>query len=367
MLAKNTKSIKKSRRLLSQFMRPNIIRYIELDKLCRTHSKLIRVVISKTPNGLFETGIMRVGHKMDIYSTAYTPDVGVYDQRYFADEKLEELVTVAEQEGFEFSDEFDGDIVDVCSKRYQSTYPLFSESSHFYNQHREKADDFFCQSIPSGLHVLIKIDAFGEMCVHDFHSENTPIAKENLIVGRVKTYLQPLMQRDGFRGALMEAYFDGISVFIVDAGYLHDKSLFNTPFEKRCVVINNILASMEQSDGCRFIYPTKGNACDWINTYRFGLKKAALVKHGKGLFCVQPSNRFEKVCKMMDPGTLLSESNKASFIGNKVESGELLLSMSDNIRSRTTVPYPSKVDIVRPNEYSVIGYDEMITEVPVIF
>ena len=367
MLAKNTSSIKKSRRLLSQYMKPNIVKYVELDKKCRTHSKLIRVVISKTSKGLFETGVIRVGHKMDIYATTYTPDVRVSEQRYFAEEKLEEIVTSSEQEGYEFSGDFEGDIIDICKQRYQSKFPELCHGLTFFHNNRDKADDFFCQRIPSGLHVLIKIDAYGEICVHDFHNENAAINKDNIIVGRVKTYLQPLMQRDGFRGALMEAYFDGINVYIVDAGFLHNKSLFKTPFEKRCVIINDLLASIEQRDGCRFIYPSTGNAETWLDTYRFGMKKAALIKRREGLFCVQPSKLFKGASSLMESGTLLSESGGSRFMGNRVKDSVLYLSDIDNIKLSITVPYPSKVDAVLPNEYSIIGYDEMITEVPVIF
>ena len=69
----------------------------------------------------------------------------------------------------------------------------------------------------------------------------------------------------------------------------------------------------------------------------------------------------------MESGTLLSEVDVADFMGNKVEKGELSLSKIDNAKVSVKVPYPSKIDMIRPNEYSIIGYNEMSDIVPIIF
>lgn len=367
MLTKNTSSVKKARGLLSQYMRPNVIKYVELDKTLRSHTKMIRYVITVNEEGLFALGVMRVGNKIDIYSTTYVPDVEVFDQRYFAEEKLDELVTQREQEGYEFCGDFDGDIVDVTKLRYQSVKPKGVRNTIFFNRFRDHANDYYCQLIPGGLHVLIKIDAFGRMAVQDFNNENVSINKDNLISGRVRSYLKPLMQKEGFRGALMEGYYDGKNVHIVDAGYLHNRSLFKLPFTKRISVINDLLASFEQVDGCSFIYPTTGNTNAWLNTYRFGLKKAALLKHRAGLFCVQPSSKYEAHAKIMQSGYLLTEGEHLQFMGNSVDRGELTLSNIDNMRESFHVPYPSNQSSVLANEYSVIGYNSILKDVPVIF
>ena len=91
MIRKVSAELKRNRSLMSQHMTPNIVKYVEFEKPGRAKNMLSRVLITKARDGTYSVGIIRVGHKLDRYACSYTPDISRHQQKYFAEEKLEEL------------------------------------------------------------------------------------------------------------------------------------------------------------------------------------------------------------------------------------------------------------------------------------
>lgn len=366
MIRKVSAELKRNRSLMSQHMTPNIVKYVEFEKPGRAKNMLSRVLITQARDGMYSVGIIRVGHKLDRYACSYTPDISRHQQKYFAEEKLEELSTQLEIKGFECVDEFEAPLVDITAMRYQSMRIIAKKGITFFHDNRHEADKFMCQLVPAGLHVIVKIDAFGKVAVHDFQSENVSIDKENLITGRIRSYLKPLIQKEGFRGALMEGFLDHNNLYVVDAGFLHDKALFEVPFEQRAQYIRDIMGSLEQEDGCRFIEPVADNGTAWTSTYRFGLNKGALVKRKASLFALQPTLQFGERADNMDAGVMLTEGNIVNIMGNRVKDGVLRANIDGSLTKKADMFYPCKEELLRPNEYSVIGYDATLTVMPLI-
>ena len=366
MIKKVSAELKRNRSLMSQHMTPNIVKYVEFEKPGRAKNMLSRVLITQARDGMYSVGIIRVGHKLDRYACSYTPDISRHQQKYFAEEKLEELSTQLEIKGFECVDEFEAPLVDITATRYQSMRMKAQNGITFFHDNRHEADKFMCQLVPAGLHVIVKIDAFGKLAVHDFQSENVSIDKENLITGRIRSYLKPLIQKEGFRGALIEGFLDHNNLYVVDAGFLHDKSLFEVPFEQRAQYIRDIMGSLEQEDGCRFIEPVTDNGTAWTSTYRFGLNKGALVKRKASLFALQPTLEFGERADNVDAGVMLTEGNIVNIMGNRVKDGVLRANIDGSLTKKADMFYPCKEELLRPNEYSVIGYDATLTVIPLI-
>lgn len=355
MIRKQSVELKRLRALAAQYMTPNIVKYEEYEKPGSHRSTLTRFMIRQEKDGTFSVLSIRVGHKLDRYSVDCDIDGEKFAQLFFAQQKLDELTTLSELNGYEHVDEFSAVIHDVSSFRYQGLKPKFAVSTKFIHDNKKYADDFLCQHIPGGLHVLVKINAYGEINIHDYQNENSISDATYLINANIKNYLLPLVRRDGFRGALLEAFFDGEHLYVVDAGYLHNKSLFNVSFESRVICINSILASLEQKNGCRFIYPSNKGIQAWTDTYRFGLKKGALVKLKGGLFAVQPSNRFEHAFDKMDSGTILSEMDAPIYIASNCSQAGLELSSLDKSLQSLTISQLAKLDSLCLNEYSIVG------------
>lgn len=327
---------------------------------------LSRVLITQARDGTYSVGIIRVGHKLDRYACSFMPDISQHQQKYFAEEKLEELSTQLEMKGFECVNEFEAPLFDITATRYQSVRMTAQKVISFFHDNRHKADKFMCQLIPTGLHVIVKIDALGKVAVHDFQSENVSIDKENLITGRIRSYLKPLIQKEGFRGALLEGFLEHNNLYVVDAGFLHDKALFEVPFEQRARYISDVIASLEQEDGCRFIEPTSDNGTAWTSTYRFGLNKGALVKRKASLFALQPTLQFGERATHIDAGVMLTAGNIVNIMGNHVCDGVLRANVNGSLTHKIDVIYPCKEELRRPNEYSIIGYDDTLTFMPLI-
>lgn len=365
MIRKQSAELNRLRSLAARFMTPNIIKYEEYEKPGSHRSTLTRLMIRQEKDATFSVLSVRVGHKLDRYSADCDIDGEKYTQLFFAQQKLDELTTISELNGYEHVDEFSGAIHDVSSLRYQGLKPRFSVSARFTHDNKKYADDFLCQHIPGGLHVLVKINAYGDISMHDYQNENTTNNATDLINANIKNYLIPLIRRDGFRGALLEAFFDGEHLYVVDAGYLHNKSLYHVPFENRVVYINSILANLEQKNGCRFIYPSNKGIQAWTDTYRNGLKKAALIKLKGGLFAVQPTNRFEQAFEKMDAGVILSEVEAPLYLASNCSNEGIELSPLDNSQPSLTIWQLAKLDSLCLNEYTIVGQPSKL--IPLMF
>lgn len=349
MLRKESAELSKARRNFAPHMKPNIIKYVELEGHSRRHIKLTRIVISELEDGQFAVGVMRYGQKLDTYSCSYVPDVGVFSQRYFAEEKLNEIITVEEIDGFEVSDEFDAPIEHLFMKRFQFDRLAVSSNIAFYGAHQHEYTRFICHPIPAGLHVIAKIDAFGNMSIQDINLVNKPINESNLISARVESYLKSIMSVDGFRGACLEGFYDGQNLFVIDSGYLHDQCLASMPLKERLVLVDSLISKFDQPEGCKFISGAVCNPEVWMNTYRFGRTKGMLLRETNSKFILQHSQG------QSNPGTILSEANVASYIGGLLVGGKLSLRNDMQLREKTTIKYPGKLGSILPFIYRAIG------------
>ncbi|MDC8832975.1 hypothetical protein [Alteromonas gilva] len=349
MLRKENIELSKARRNFAQHMKPNIIKYVELEGRSRRHIKLTRIVISELPDGQFTVGVMRYGQKIDTYSCSYVPDVGIYSQRYFAEEKLNEILTIEEMEGFEVSDEYEAPIQNLFDKRFEFGRLNASNNVAFYGAHQHEHHRFISQPIPAGLHVIAKVDAFGNMAIQDINFANKPLQESNLISQRAESYLRSIMSVDGFRGACLEGFFDGQNLFVVDAGYLHDQCFADTPLKDRLEIIEGLITKFDQPDGCRFISGSINKPESWMNTYRFGRNKGMLLRETNSKFILQLDPTQSQ------PGTMLSESNVSTYIGGHVVDGVLSLRNEVQIKERATIRYPGKTSGALPFLYRAIG------------
>lgn len=355
-------SLKKIRQRMAPFMSPSIIKFVELEKRGSLFHKLNRVTMRMTPDSRYEVGVIFHENKLEMGGCEYKVS-NVYDERYFAEEKFEQLTTIDEQNGFECSMEFDAKHIDVCSHSMSLAAIDIEMGMSFFALHQHESSSYMSQPVTGGLHVVIKIDGYGNIAIHDKNNLHYNVSSNNLVTGKAKLYLQKIMRQDGFRGALMEGFYDGDVLQITDASYLHNKALFSIPLERRWKYINHILAPFEQKDGCHYVYPKTTSANEWLKTYRNGMtKKGLLVSHASSLPRLQLANSKVKG----KAGTLLTESSFNKYMTDKVDNGRVVLSQTDNQNEVLNVRYPSRASMSLINQYRVIGEKVALSDMPIL-
>ncbi|MBE1301803.1 MAG: hypothetical protein GJ680_18110 [Alteromonadaceae bacterium] len=360
-MLKRDRQLRDAREQFRPYMTPDIIEYVELFKEGNFAPRLSRVVIRQSADNQYFVGVMRIGQRLNQFCASFVPDVGTYEDRLFAKDKMDEILTIEEQEGFDVIDEFSAPRVDILDNVFLSHRIEHEKGQTFFAKHHLQSEHLCHQAIPAGLHVYALVTADGDCRIIDSHDAGSPLQGENLITGRSRVFLQTLSRLDGFRGALFEGFFDGQNLYVTDAGYCHDQVMFDWPLKKRMRFLYKFLLPMSDNEGCRFIVPEKGHPEKWTQTYRYGVTKGRLVRDIDTLFSLQPAytNRF------VFPGTLISETAPLTVTGTAVKNG--ILQTTNRELNDSGVYYPASARVDAYHDYNIVGHDPTLTHTPLMF
>lgn len=159
-----------------------------------------------------------------------------YNCMLHASEKVEEIVTCLELEGWENTSESDFVLYDV--RNHIGDISKFRLSAtRVFDFQREYKESEFCYVRPmiSGVHAIATLNSNDTVSVKTLRGGTESIDLDNF------TSLQSFGRIDGARGFAAEGIWTGVQFFVTDVLYLHDNWLTEIPFSDRDAVFRAYL------------------------------------------------------------------------------------------------------------------------------
>jgi len=327
----------------------NYKRYADLIKERLGQVEFVRIAIIHTKSGGLEVIEIKYGRPSAPYSVSYK-SLGEFDDRVFAEDKFDEACTIKGTIGFALIDDVDVIQHNFIPERMTSQRIGFSLAADFYANNKPNANALYTQKIQDGIHVCVKIDAFGDIYINDINTAHYASTASCISNPNAISYLNTIKSVPGFRGALMEGFLNKDGLHIIDAGYFHDIDMRLKSLEKRRSILKALLSCHDIDGGSRYIVPQIVDPKEWLTTNRFKAEKSQLIRSA-----LQPFIFYQNTTD--NNGTLISEAKSNEVISNKIENGVISLSLVDDFRARFDAEYPSDRAILA-SEYCAIGLED---------
>lgn len=347
MFRKEDKYINHARKYIQEYSNPNIIYYIELERR-RTKLLLQRFMLHELSDGSYVVSRATYNCRGWQNSVEHDPNFFVTKHKHLALESIGTEVTSLEQEEYEVTDEFSGELCKNLKDIRDFASPLFQTSTQFFNDNAQQPDDFLFQDLPGGLQVVVLIDEQGKIKISDLEMSTGFILEKYTFSGRAGLFLNELAQRDGFRGMLAEAIYDGDDLFITDAHYIHNSDLSDMTFSERYRVLCQHLPLSDNNATSGLIEARELPPQLWGATSRYGFIKGLMArkKIDLGSFC--------SFGEKHTPSVIIGE--KSPDYCDCVKAGNKIATLRDHASKRShTMKYPVEKTKMMLKSVRVIG------------
>ncbi|WP_240224577.1 hypothetical protein [Rheinheimera hassiensis] len=258
---------------LNRYLMPNIVYLIEIEKRLSKHI-VARYAVHQKPDDVFTVSETSYNKSFAINETVFK-ELKSFPHQLGARQYIEQLVTQAEMDGYEYRDEFEQPLFDV------TTLPLLSKQAEvlvaadFFREHHLQAAEYTVQGVKGGVLSYLFIDPQG---VITFRTGSAPGAvMATLTEGDMYNYFKAFFALPGFRGAIFEVIYNSTEFAITDCVYLCNKWINHMSITERFNALSNAV-NYVGLDISILAKPQSISARDWLMVNNRGVYKGMLVK-----------------------------------------------------------------------------------------
>jgi hypothetical protein len=283
----NKKTIKAGVDSLNKLTTPNMVCAFDYVGKLGNNTVISRFTLELTKASTFLIREFRynIPHAPFIVSVLNYKEI---QSKSLADDKLEQLMTVKEIDGYTYIGEQSWKITRLFDSVFNKIrVPVIKSTFLDVNN----LSDPTVQAVPEGIRVFIKVDEYGQLVTNEVnHINNKDVLKNNISNPWVDCFVNALKSHKDFRGCLIEAFLTGNRIYIVDAGFLVDTHLKETPWHERAEKIKLILSGFDLVKyGVEFIEPAALHAESQLES---GLN---IVKAKDGLFVLYSRSDSDQI------------------------------------------------------------------------
>lgn len=320
---------------LDKLTTANMITAIDYAGLSGRNTIVIRYTIELTKANKFAIKEFRynIPHAPFLVSAL---NYGSFDVKSSAEEKVQQLCTVKEQNGFQFIDRRTWKIAKLFNTAFLKVRPEINYCNTFSETDWPSAT---IQRVPDGIRVFIKINEFGESIIHEANHINLGFDEHGITTPELSCFIDALKSHADFRGCLIEGFLSETKFYITDAAYLVNTNLMQSSWGERAKQIPSILAAFNlEKFNIEFLHPESLNSKSQLFT---GLN---IVK--------KPNAAFILYCKASEQ--LITTSHYSHVEPSSFSDGQLRCTGIMDFTEEITIKYPRESFNFSLEEYYVI-------------
>ncbi|MCI2285915.1 hypothetical protein L3081_24120 [Colwellia sp. MSW7] len=189
MFRKEDKYINHARKYIQQYYSPNVIHYIELEKRT-TKLRLQKFMIHELSDGSYV--VSRTTYNCRGWQNAvdHEPRLFITKHKHLAFKSVNIEVTALEQEEYEVTDEFNGELCKDLKDIRCFSRPTFQTNTQFFKNNAQKPNDFLFQDLPGGLQIVLLIDEQGNISISDLETPTGFVVNDYAFTGRASLFVK---------------------------------------------------------------------------------------------------------------------------------------------------------------------------------
>lgn len=241
-----------------------------------------RMTISKTKDGHFEAQLSKLLIQ-DISKNVTKLKLGTFGHYFEAKDKIEQQITLLEQEGWDFLEDGVLELVDLLSE----IEPLLKEVASLVPLKVNEAADIFGNGyirgvkVTGGIRCLVVMDSFKNIWVRP--SNQSGGVKWELASSVVKNAFERFAGVDGTRGVAVEVVIEDCKVTIIDVLFMHNKWIWGDEHFSRLSSLDNY--TKHNKIFCDIHLPVRVSVGGLRNLF-FGAIKGVVIQKGAARYVV---------------------------------------------------------------------------------